>query len=99
MNPEHAHYVSATAVIVKDGKFLIMKRSENEIAFPGKWTVPGGKLEFKDYSNRKADNSAGQWYNVGEDLVRREVLEEAGIKIVNVEYLTSLAFLRPDKIP
>ncbi len=33
------HFVVATAII-KDGKYLIAKRSERAKAFPGKWTVP-----------------------------------------------------------
>ena len=32
------------AIIVKDGKYLIAKRADYEKAFPGLWTVPGGKL-------------------------------------------------------
>ena len=47
-DPEKAHYVVATGIIVKDGKFLIAKRSEKEKRWPGRWTVPGGKLEKKD---------------------------------------------------
>jgi len=34
---------------------LIAKRSEKEKAFPGKWTVPGGKLEVLDYALRLKD--------------------------------------------
>lgn len=94
-----AHYVVATGIVVKDGKHLITKRSEKEKAFPGKWTVPGGKLEVEDYKKREPDTSAGQWYNICEDLVRREVMEETGLKIKNIKYLTSLTFIRPDNIP
>lgn len=99
MDPNKAHYVVVTGIIVKDGKYLITKRSPNEKAFPNQWTVPGGKLEMKDYENRKADTSAGQWYNICEDLLRREVMEETGLKIKNIKYLTSLVFKRPDGIP
>ncbi|PIN90815.1 hypothetical protein COU60_00540 [Candidatus Pacearchaeota archaeon CG10_big_fil_rev_8_21_14_0_10_34_76] len=98
-DPEKAHYVVATGIIVKDGKFLIAKRSEKEKRWPGRWTVPGGKLEKKDYVNRKTDTPGGQWYNVFEDLLRREVMEEVGIEIKNIKYLTSLSFLREDGIP
>lgn len=51
------HYVAATVIIVKDGKYLIAKRSDWEKAFPSKWTVPGGKLEALDYLLRKKDTS------------------------------------------
>ena len=98
MKTNHAHYVAVTGIIMKDGKFLITKRSPNEKAFPNMWTVPGGKLDLNDYSKRPKDTSS-HWYNVMEDLLRREVSEETGLKIKNIRYLTSLTFVRPDKIP
>ena len=39
------------------------------------------------------------WYNVLETVVKREVLEEVGLDIKNLKYLTSLAYIRPDGIP
>jgi 8-oxo-dGTP diphosphatase len=96
---EKMHYVVATGIIVKNGKYLIAKRSEHEKAFPGFWTVPGGKLEPKDYKEKKQDTDAGQWYNVVEDLLRREVMEEVGLEIDKIQYLASLTFIRPDNIP
>ena len=41
--------VPVTAIVVRDGKFLIVKRADYEKAFPGKWTVPGGKFEEDDF--------------------------------------------------
>jgi len=93
-----AHYVTSTCILVKDGKFLIAKRAEWEKAFPGKWTVPGGKLEVLDYALKEKDTSA-HWYNVIEDLTKREVKEEVGLDIKNIEYVTSLVYIRPDNIP
>ena len=98
MKPEKAHYVVATAIVVKEGKYLLLKRSPQETAYPSMWTVPGGKLERKDYENKPKD-SEDAWYYVGERLVEREVLEEAGITIKDIKYLTSLTFIRPDNIP
>ena len=92
------HYVTATVILVKDGKYLICRRADWEKAFPGKWTVPGGKLEVLDYVLRKKDTSS-HWYNVLEDLAKREVEEEVGLKIKNIDYVTSLVFVRGDKIP
>jgi 8-oxo-dGTP diphosphatase len=97
-DPNKAHYVVVTGIIVKDGKFLITKRAPTEKAFPDKWTVPGGKIEVNDYKSRPKDTSA-HWYNVMEHALRREVKEEAGLDIKNIRYLTSLAFERPDNIP
>lgn len=97
-DPKKAHYLVVTGIIVKDGKFLIAKRSAHEKAYPNQWTVPGGKLEMHDYTNRPKDTNT-QWYNVFEDLLKREVMEETGLKIKNIKYLTSLSFIRPDNIP
>ncbi len=98
-DPKKAHYIVATCIVVKDGKFLIAKRSEEEERWPGRWTVPGGKLEKDEYMKRPHDTKEGQWYNVFEDLVRREVKEEVGLDIKNIKYLTSLAFKREDGVP
>lgn len=97
-NPEKAHYVVATCILVRDGKYLIAKRAPTEKAFPNLWTVPGGTLESKDYKTRPFDTSC-QWYNIFEDVCRREVEEEVGIKVSKIKYLTSLVFIRPDNIP
>ncbi|MDP3733595.1 MAG: NUDIX domain-containing protein [Nanoarchaeota archaeon] len=98
MKPEKAHYVVATAIVIKDGKYLLLKRAPRETAYPGKWSVPGGKLERKDYEQKPKD-SEDAWYHIGEKLVQREVMEEAGIAIKDVKYATSLTFIRPDNIP
>jgi len=38
-----AHYVAVIGIVVRDGKYLIAKRSNKEKAFSGYWTVPGGR--------------------------------------------------------
>ncbi|UCG95291.1 MAG: NUDIX domain-containing protein [archaeon] len=98
MKKENAHYIAVTGIVVKDGKFLLTKRSSGEKAFPNMWTVPGGKLHLNDYISKPKDTSDA-WYNVLEDLLRREVKEETGLDIKNIRYLTSLSFIRPDGVP
>jgi len=93
-----AHYIVVTGILVKDGKFLITKRADWEKAFPGRWTVPGGKLEVLDYALRKMDTQH-HWYNVLEDVLAREIKEEAGIEIKNIGYVTSMVYIRPDNVP
>jgi 8-oxo-dGTP pyrophosphatase MutT (NUDIX family) len=93
-----AHYIVVTGILVKDGKFLITKRADWEKAFPGRWTVPGGKLEVLDYALRKMDTQH-HWYNVLEDVLAREVKEEVGLEIKNIGYVTSMVYIRDDKIP
>jgi len=95
---EKMHYVVATGIIIRDGKFLIVKRAPHEIAFPNRWTVPGGKLEPKDYIGNKKDTPY-HWFNVLEKLLERELKEEVGLEIGNIRYLTNLAFIRPDGVP
>ena len=95
---EKKHYVVATAIIVKDGKYLIAKRAPNEKAFPNRWTVPGGKLNSSEYTNRAPD-AKELWYNVVEDLVAREVKEEVGLEVKELDYVTSLTYIRSDNYP
>jgi len=92
------HYVVVTGILVKDGKFLITKRADWEKAFPGRWTVPGGKLEVLDYALRERD-TPHHWYNVFEDILRREIREEVGLDIENIGYVTSMVYIRSDNIP
>ena len=93
------HYVVVTGILVnKKGKYLITKRADWEKAFPGQWTVPGGKLEVLDYVLREKDTSS-HWYNVMEGLLKREIMEEVGLEIENIGYVTSLVYIRPDNIP
>jgi len=93
-----AHYVVVTGILVKNGKYLITKRADWEKAFPGQWTVPGGKLEVLDYALKQKDTGS-HWYNVCENLLKREIKEEVGLDIKNLGYVTSLVYIRPDEIP
>jgi 8-oxo-dGTP pyrophosphatase MutT (NUDIX family) len=92
------HEVVVTAIIVKEGKYLITKRSKNKKRFPSKWTVPGGKLETTDYTDLPKDTKF-YWYNVLEKVLKREVKEEVGINISGTEYVTSLATIHGDGNP
>ena len=94
------HFVAVTCIIEKGGKFLITKRSLNEKAFPGKWTVPGGKFVRSEYEKLPSTSPLyPQWYNVVEFVLRKEVREEAGLEIEKPEYVTDLVFVRPDGYP
>lgn len=92
------HEVVITAIILKGDKYLIVRRSEKKKRFPGMWTVPGGRLEAKDYLALPKDTEA-YWYNVLERTLQREIKEEAGIEVENVKYLTSLARVHEDGSP
>src|SRR5688572_18183897 len=90
--------VVTTAIIAKDGKYLILQRSPDKKRFPGRWTVPGGKLEVSDFTGEPKDTE-DYWYNVLERTLAREVQEEAGLEISNVKYVTSLATVHADGAP
>lgn len=92
------HYIVVTGILIKQNKFLITKRAEWEKAFPGKWTVPGGKLEVLDYALKNKDTSS-HWYNVLENLLKREIKEEVGLEIEKIGYVTSMVYIRSDNIP
>jgi 8-oxo-dGTP diphosphatase len=81
MDESKLHVIAVNGMIHKDGKFLIVKRSENEIGYPGKWQIPGGKLESKETLQQSLE---------------REILEEVNLKIKNIRYLTDFEFTRPD---
>lgn len=95
---QYLHEVVITAIIVKNGKYLITRRSAKKKRFPGMWTVPGGKMEANDYLQLPKDTEH-YWYNVLERTLRREVQEEVGIEIDNIEYVTSLATVHADGNP
>lgn len=97
-NKNNAHYVVVTGILVKEGKYLITKRAEWEKAFPGKWTVPGGKLEVLEYALKPKDTSH-HWYNVLESSLKREIKEEVNLEIEDIGYATSMVYVRDDGIP
>ena len=98
-------YFVANAVVYRegDGRCLILKRSDREKVHPGKYAVPGGKLEWKDLDISRPTRLNGDvldYQDAVEKLLAREVAEEAGIEIdPGLSYINSVAFIRPDEIP
>ncbi|MFH0891415.1 MAG: NUDIX domain-containing protein [Candidatus Falkowbacteria bacterium] len=103
--PDKLFYFVANVVIYReeDGRCLILKRSDREKVHPGKYCVPGGKLEWDNLDMSKPTRMNGDVFdfeNAVEDLLKREAREEAGVKIGdNLVYINSVAFVRPDGIP
>jgi len=60
------------AMIVRNGKVLMLLRSDACRNNRGKWTIPGGMVET---------------FERLEDAVKREVLEETGLAVTSVEFL------------
>lgn len=98
-------YFVANVVIYRksDGRCLILKRDEREKVHPGKYAVPGGKLEWKDMDLAHPTRMNGDvldYEHALEDLLVREAREEAGVTIHGLfTYINSVAFVRPDGIP
>lgn len=98
-------YFVANVVVYRDSdkRCLILKRDEREKVHPGKYAVPGGKLEWVDLDITKKTRMNGEvidFENAVEDLLKREVFEEAGIEIEDsFSYINSVAFIRPDETP
>jgi 8-oxo-dGTP diphosphatase len=67
--------VNVSTVIIKDGKFLLIRRADDEEVFPGMWGVTGGAVEPRDSSL--------------EDALMRECKEEVGIEIGNSKLIAN----------
>lgn len=98
-------YFVANVVVYRDSdkKCLLLKRSEKEKVHPGKYCVPGGKLEWNDLpvdSPTRMNGDVLDYQDAIEKLLLREVQEEAGLMIHDdLHYINSVAFIRPDGIP
>lgn len=64
-----------------EGRYLMMVRGVSEEMTPGALTPPGGKLE-----------ATGGEQDILEATLRREVLEEVGVEVVDPVYVESHAF-------
>ncbi len=56
--------VALKGIILRDGKILIIKRSDSDEIGAGTWETPGGKLDFGEYP---------------EEALVREIKEEVGL--------------------
>ncbi len=91
------HRIVTTAIICRDDKFLLLKRSPHKKVYPGKWTVPGGGLVRHDYlSTPKTIGDA--WYYPLAVSLQREIKEEAGIEVNQLQFLLDMTFIRPDEV-
>jgi 8-oxo-dGTP pyrophosphatase MutT (NUDIX family) len=87
--------IAVTAAITDSiGDYLLLKRAATKKLWPNKWTLPGGHVEAQDYLNMSPipspESNAMLYYHVLENALRREVAEEAGLKIKNIGFLTSI---------
>lgn len=79
------HSLLVNGVVFKDDQVLVSQRSMTEAHMPGRWTIPGGKVEI----------TQGDIFNVLEKNLAKEILEETGIEIDdNVQLVTNNTFIR-----
>jgi 8-oxo-dGTP pyrophosphatase MutT (NUDIX family) len=103
--PDKLFYFVCTVIPYRreDGKCLILKRDEREKVHPGKWGVPGGKLEHGDLDlahPTKLNGEVADFEGMVADLLRRETKEEADITLGDdFRLLGDIVFVRPDGIP
>lgn len=98
-------YVVVTVIPFResDRKVLLLKRSDTEKVHPGKWGIPGGKLEHQDIDVNNPDHMNGivkDYHSTLFELAQRETQEESGLNITdNLKFVSSKVFIRPDETP
>jgi 8-oxo-dGTP diphosphatase len=79
----HWYIVNVEAAIVKDGRYLMIVRSDQETHAAGMLSMPGGKVE-----------RAGVAGNILEATLRREIREEVGVEVEDeMAYVESKSFI------
>jgi 8-oxo-dGTP pyrophosphatase MutT (NUDIX family) len=98
-------YFVANALVYRedDHRCLILKRSEREKVHPGRWTTPGGKLEWGDLDIEHPSRMNGDvrdYERAIDELIVREVREEAGVEVSGpLQFIGQNVFIRPDGVP
>ena len=77
--------VTSAVIHNNDGKFLLAQRSAKDSNLPNFWAIPAGHVEF-DQTN----------VETLEDNLKREVMEEIGVEINNIQYLDSNGWVDPE---
>jgi len=98
-------YIVANVIIINpdNATCLLLKRSDTEKVYPGKWAYAGGKLEHKDVAKWVEESGATPLSgveNVMGKLAQREAKEECGLSVSEeVNIIRNKVFVRPDGIP
>lgn len=80
--------VNVEGVLRRGERYLLTLRSEDEGPAPGTLSLPGGKVEYSDATEETLEHT-----------LRREILEETGVRVVNPVYLESKWFRADDGEP
>jgi 8-oxo-dGTP diphosphatase len=74
--------VNVEGAIHRNGKWLLIRRSEKEEHAGGMLSLVGGKCEIEGFSN-----------DILERTLIREVFEEVGTKVIDLKYVNSSSFV------
>jgi 8-oxo-dGTP diphosphatase len=72
-------YLALKAIVVKNNKILILKRSVKEDSFSGQWDIPGGKINFGE---------------TPEKALKREIKEETGLSVSSFKPVRTWTFFK-----
>ena len=75
-------FIAVKALIVFNGKFLIVRRSNQARDMHGVWELPGGRLEFGESP---------------EYALLREIKEEVGLELTTLKVVNSWTFMKTDR--
>lgn len=74
--------VAIKAIIEKDGKILVLKRSSAEEVYDNLWDIPGGRMEFGEQPN---------------EAIKREIMEETNLEAEIISPFAVWSFMaKPD---
>ena len=82
---EYAYVVNVDGAVVRDGKYLLIERADDEEHASGTLAFPGGKVEHALGSKDPIEETA-----------TRELYEEVGVEVGDVEYVLSSTFEADD---
>lgn len=74
--------VNVEGAIYRDGKWLMIKRSEKEVHAAGCLSMVGGKCDLEGVST-----------DILERTLKREIFEEVGIEVEDLTYVNSSSFV------
>lgn len=82
---KHTPIRASSAVIIKNNKILLLKRSKKVKSYKNYWQLPEGKINFREFP---------------ENAIIRELFEEIGHKPSSVKFKnTFLDFVHPFSVP
>lgn len=89
MGPDSYLVANVEVLVVRgDGRYLMVVRSAEEEVSPGALALPGGKVDI-----------SGPLDDALEETARREVREETGVEVEDVQYLRSYIFFTEQREP